>query len=451
MRAWMVRLSVWATCLAPGLVLAVPAEAQISGRYRIVQTNGKVVEGEVTEEGDSYVVVQRVGEKGSIRTVVKKNVVREVIPLDRNGSAEGGSDEAVEGKLTAEELKAILGPDTNFSILEEFGETSGNAMEPVPADDTGIEQMRRIAGPKAEVLMTDHFVFVYTSERKLALELAARLEAVYRWSVRLLEMAGIPSQRPEHKLEIYFFGTHKEFRAYQALDLGVVEMGILGFYMPPTNRSAFFVMHDYPPFAAQLEAVKDKNIDYRERQRRQNRIDRLADYYNLEVVQHEAAHHIHFNIGLFNRRGDSPKWLVEGMAQMFEAPPSELGASLGTTNHYRLKEFRMIWGDKREKFDTGYLQQFLWSRPRGEFAAVDYPLGWALCHYLWKTKKEGFYKFLKAVSELEDDVTLNPTERQKMWEDCFGPLNEDWEKAFFKYINEIPLRTEHIPDLPGGP
>jgi hypothetical protein len=451
MRAQVAGLVVSVMCLPLGLLMAVPAEAQVSGKYRIVQTNGRVVEGEVTEEGDSYVVVQKVGEKGSIRTVVRKNVVRELIPLDEASAGEEGSGEAGEGGLTAEELKTILGPDTNFSILEEFGETSGNAMDAAPADDESIEQMRRIAGPKADVLMTDHFAFVYTSERRLAVELAARLEAVYRWNVRFMELCGIPSQRPERKLEIYFFGTHKEFRAYQALDLGVVEMGILGFYMPPTNRSAFFVMHDYPPFAAQLEAAKDKNIDYRERQRRQNQVDRMADYYNLEVVQHESAHHIHFNIGLFNRRGDSPKWLVEGMAQMFECPPSALGASLGTTNHYRLKEFRQIWGKEREKFDTGYLQHFLWSRPRGEFGAADYPLGWALCHYLWRTKKEGFAKFLKAISELEDDVTLNPTERQKMWEDAFGPLTEEWEKAFLKYLNEIPLRTDHLPDLPTGP
>lgn len=451
MRARMASAAVWMTCLVLGLAPAIPAEAQINGRYRIVQTNGRVIEGEVTEEGDSYVVVQKVGERGVIRTVVRKNVVKELIPLGEGDPAGEGSDEAGPGRLKAEELKAILGPDTNFSILEEFGETSGNAMEPAPADDQGIEQMRRIAGPKADVLITEHFAFVYTSERKLAMELGARLEAVYRWNVRFMEMAGIPSQRPEHKLEIYFFGTHKEFRAYQALDLGTVEVGILGFYMPPTNRSAFFAMHDWPPFAARLEALKDKNINYRERQRRQNLIDRMADHYNLEVIQHEAAHHIHFNIGLFNRRGDTPRWLGEGLAQMFETPPSLLGGSLGALNHYRLRQFRQIWGPDREKFEPGYLQHFLWSRPRGEFSAADYPLGWALCHYLWRTKREGFSKFLKAISELEDDVTLTPTERQKMWENCFGPLTEEWERAFLKYIKEIPLRTDHLPDLPEGP
>lgn len=424
-------------------------DAQRLGRLTL--TNGQVIEGEITETPEGYTIVIKLGPKGTRTDRYPRSAVREVAWIDASSSAGAAAAAAVTGQLiTPEELEVILGPPETYAILEEFGEAAADTMEAAPLDNEGVAQMERIAGPAAQRYITPHFVLVYTSEEKLARDLGARLEKVYEHCVSFMERLGVPPRRPDAKLEVYFFGTHKEYTAYMALDLGTTSVGVLGFYMPPTNRSAFFAMHDWPPLAQQLEQLRqvsrDRTVDITTRRRIQNRVDRMAEHYNMEVVQHEAAHHIHFNMGLFNRRAPYARWLPEGMAQMFECPPSDLGASLRVMNHYRLKQFRQIHGDNREKFPPGYLQYFLWSMPWGAFSAADYPLGWAICNYLWNKQQEDFSKFLLAVSQMEDDVELSTTERQKMWEDALGRPDEEWEKKFFKYMNSIQLKTEHLPD-----
>jgi hypothetical protein len=418
------------------------------GRCRIVRTDGTIYVGDVIDEGDAYKVAQ----KKNIFVRIPKNEVREFVQLAADGGADaapGDQPAEASGKLSSQELAAILGPSESFALLETYGESSTSALDACTTDEESVAEMQQLADPsRCDVLETDHFVFVYTSERKVAQRLAARLESVYRWNVRFMELMGIPSHRPRHRLEIYFFGKHEEFRAYAAYDIGGAGEGLLGFYMPPTNRSAFFAMEDWPPFQRAHEALGQKGIDGNRRMKVENLIRRLSDHMNLEVVQHEAAHHIHFNIGLFNPRAPTPRWLGEGMAQMFEAPPSPTGGSLGTTNYSRLREFRRIHGADREKFPPGYLSYFLWRMPHGQFTAADYPLGWAICHYLWSKERAAFGKFLLSISEMEDDVEVTPTEKQKMWEDAFGPLKEDWEKKFFKHMNSIPLKTEDLIDFP---
>src|SRR5262249_17399521 len=147
--------------------------------------------------------------------------------------------------------------------------------------------------------------------------------------------------------------------AYMAYDLSTTNLGFLGFYFPPTNRSAFFNMMDWPPMVQIVENARQKGIDGAERMKRENFVKRYTDQYNLEVVQHEASHHIHFNIGLFNPRAPYGRWITEGMATMFEAPETSSGASLGTINYKRLRDVRQYIGGKPEKLPPGFLSRFL--------------------------------------------------------------------------------------------
>lgn len=427
------------------------------GRCRVTRMDGKTFEGPTIETASGYVVDSGKG----IKVTLKRNEVKDVTPLGAGPVSSGSASEAgpaarelvldaVVEKLTPEQIRAILGPAEKFTVLEEFGEATGNAMEACPLDQEGLEQMMRIAGPKADHLETPHFVFVYTSDRKMAQQLAARLEAVYRWNVFFMDSLGLPSKRPEYKLEVYFFGTHQEFRAYSALARGGAPLGVLGFYLPDLNRSTFFVMHDWPPIAQQLEQLKDKNINGEDRRRIENRVNRWADSYNLEVVQHEAAHHIHFNIGVMPRQGYFTRWLGEGLAQMFEVEPTALGASLGVTNHERLKQFRQFVGT-RESLPPEFFHEFLWD-PYFQFGAQHYCIGWAVCNYLWKKDRENFKKFMRNYYEHDNpDELVDRNTRQKHWEEAFGPLDEKWTKEFMKYMNTMQLKTDHLrEDWPNG-
>lgn len=425
------------------------------GRYRIVQTDGKEFIGEVEDRGDSYVVTVPMG-RGSTVVTIKKSTVRELVAMPSAGAAalgEPAEETGESGGIDNAELQRILGPSSNFAIVDELSEGFGNAMEPAPMDEDSVQQMKRIAGPAAQVLTTDHFVLVYTSSREQARKLGSRLQSTYRWNIWFMEeQLKIPSRRPDYKLEIYFFGTHREFGAYAARELGMTETGgLLGFYTQGTNRSAFFEMETFPPFASLLEVAKDKNVDHRRRDQIRNVVNRNVEYNNLEVVQHEAAHHIHFNIGMFSRRVFPGRWVAEGMAVQFEVPPSRFGAGMGAINHSRLRQYRMIWGDlmDRKPAPHDFVRDFLFTMPPGAYGGQHYSLGWAKIYYLRRQFPEGFAKFMRSIAEWEEDTEITPNDMQKMFEENFGSIDEAWVEKFAKFMRDMQLRTSELPpDLP---
>lgn len=442
----------WVGMLAWSAV-APPAEA--GQRCRIVKMDDRVIEGEVVEETpEGY----RIRVRGGITMLVHRHEVRRVEAL---GSAEasapvGGAPEPAGIRLgpaalvSDADIRTILGPEPDLKLSDiEAGAVDMEA--PLETDRASLDQMIRLAGGEkvAKTLETDHFVFVYTSPREDAMRLAARLESIYRWNVRFMEMCGLAPRRPEFRLEIFFFGTFKEYEGYMS-NMGWLERDALGFYMPGNNRSAFFDVRDYPPFAQLVKELKEAKVDGRRRQAITNRINRRADHFNLTVVQHEAAHHIHFNIGVFPRRADIPRWMGEGLAQMFEVPPSEAGAALGTTNHYRLYEFRSVYGgdpDNREMKRLPIDLRLFIVDDREWKGGQSYSMGWALNHYLWKKHRQGYARWMQRLSQLEEDSQFSPTDRQAAFEDALGvPIDEQFEKDFLEFMNSIALKKSVIPD-----
>ncbi|GMU80538.1 MAG: hypothetical protein AMXMBFR47_04090 [Planctomycetota bacterium] len=431
----------------------ISAHAQESkGRCKIYRTTGQPLIGELIEYPDKYQVkIEGSGGKGSYTLTLQKTEVRKIEVLDAaEPSADGSSPtapRAARGIVTDAMIEEILGSDNiEIGAVDVFDAVSVDVLGELPINESSVKDMERIAGPKAKRLTTPHFVFVYTSELELAKAMAANLERVYRWVAKFNDLMGVRSTRPDHKLEIFFFGTYDEYQAYQSTN-GFIQMGAIGFYMRTNNRSAFFNMHTWPPVADLHEQLKNAPPDAR--RRIENRIRRQMEHLNAEVVQHEAAHHIHFNLGTFPKRGDMPRWMTEGLAQMFEVVAGEAGASWGAINHYRLFQFRQIYGPNGERIGdirTIILNDGWWF----SLGASAYPMGWALNHYLSKSPehKENYRKWMQLMATREDDEEVSVTDKQSQFEKLFGELNDEWTKKFVAYMNTIQLKMSEVPDGP---
>lgn len=440
--------------LAIGLSFAfVPTTASAQdemGRCKLHRVNKSPVEGKVTLEGDTYVIEL---DNGAVMRLKKSEVVKlermpekpadtaaPDAPKDGNPFASNISEEMIKQVLGSEEFEStVLDPEDFRSV---------DARSALPLDQPSLQEMLLIAGPKGKVLQTDHFVFVYTSPFSMARNLASRLESVYEWCVKYSEMFKIPIVRPLAKLEIYFFGTFDEYMAYQATN-GMQSAGAIGFYMPTVNRSAFFDMNTYIAYAGIQRALKDPRVPGDRKAKLKAWLDRTVEHENLEVVQHEAAHHIHFNLGIFHWIARPPRWMSEGLATMFEVPPSEFGASFGATNHYRLLNYRRFMGERSERlgdlreimFDDGWFFQYgFWA----------YSFGWAMNHYLSRTQKDNYAKWMQFLATREWGAgEWDAADKQKAFEDIFGELNDEWKKKFVDWISAIDLKTEHLaPDAP---
>lgn len=439
-------------------MLTIAALADGDKRVRIIRMNGTFVEGVCTEVGGGYEVVDKNGRKHFIPRNDVRSRTELTVPGDANRTSTSGAAPKSptgdappgEGAITDDDIAKLIG-DADADLDREI-DVSGDVLPELPINEVSVQEMERISGRNAKRLATPHFILVYTSETTVARRLAARLEVIYRWVYRYMELLGIPPKRPDYKLEIYFFGTYQEYESYGAT-LGFATSGALGFYTRDNNRSAFFDMNTDPGVVRLQEQLKQPGVDWRTRRRIENSVARRMNYLNLTVVQHEAAHHIHFNMGVFNPRGDMQRWITEGLAQMFEAPPGEAGGSFGAVNHFRLNEFRQLYGKDPKRL--GDLRRFiiddsLW---RG---GQSYSLGWALHQYLLKKHRDKYAAYMRKVATREDALSfgasvemkdgIDITAKQQEFEDIFGEIDEKWIEKFMNYVNDLQLKLSVLPD-----
>jgi hypothetical protein len=445
-------ICLYGACLAGVMVAAAAAPAladediQEGKVYRLVLTNDKEVVGTVTEVEDAYKVQVASG----IMQTIKKSQVRSLIALeDEQPDAGEASLRRRALDITDAEIKEILGDESveDLYIWEYVQQV--DLMEPLELNQESLEEMKLFAGRQAKWFDTDHFVCVYTSEPKGARQLVSRLETVYKWNATFARMFEIPVRRPEHKLEIFYFGTFDEFVTYATL-CGWMAEGALGYYMRTNNRCAFFDTSTYPRVAQLLEAVKDPSVPFERRRKLQNEAERWANYVNLEVVQHEATHAIHFNIGVFPKEARIGTWMVEGLCVQFEVPPTQEGGSFGALNYSRLDSFHKMYmtgepGEERVAVPWEFVKNLILAPSSGFH---DYVMGWALNYYLRKEYGE----WMRHLASLEDDwtVEIDTTTRLADFENIFGKVDEAWVQKFYDWIAAIPMKKSAIVEFPDG-
>lgn len=431
--------------MVAAVLLAAPALAdKFSGPGRVLRMNGQVLEGDVTETDDGYQVKTDFG----ITVTLRRSEVLKVLPLEKKAAAGGPTPVAVDlsagGRsglpaVSDKEIEEILGSATVYESLREIAELDEDPMAELPLNEASLAEMKRIAGSD-DTILRPHFVFVYSGDKEPALKLAARLEQVYEWNIRFMQMTGVPIRRPEYKLEIFFYGTLDEFMAY-GTTVGFDASSALGFYMRTNNRSAFYNQEYSPEVAHWRAELEAEGTDWRRKQYLRNKIATRQEWTTLKTVQHEAAHHIHFNIGLFPKRGDVPQWLVEGMATMFELPPGTGGGSLGAINHFRLWYYRRLFG--REGQGLPDMREFLASNNLWQ-GFPSYSIGWALCNYLWREHRPEFAQYMQRIAQRNPDEPVRMSERMQEFEEIFGKVDEEWVKRFKDYTANLHLKKSAI-------
>lgn len=431
--------------------IVAPAAAELDpGRYRIYRMNNTYVEGEVKELPDgSYQVSVGIG-----KVILRKNEVKRIVPLEevkkrqtsrRNtGPAEPTND--YRPYVADDEIEAVLSGITAEYDPTIRGGTVEELMAPLPVDEESVEDMKRLMGPKAKILHKDHFTMAYTSTDESARALGSRLEAVWRHNVNFMDRLKLPAIVPDSKMEIFYFGSQKEFELYSMNQGNPLPSGVLGYYSPDWNRSHFFDMWN-SAYTANIKAMlDDPDVDWKVKRKQRNQMERWVEFKNMEVIQHEIGHHIHFNIGLFPRDsfggGGVPIWLVEGTTMLFEVPPSSAGGSIGLLNHYRLFMLRGTWGFhpmSPDEWKLFLIDNNLW---RG---FNSYQLGWSMVYYLYMEHREGYGEYLRNVFGRDTGYQMTPTERQEEFESIFGKIDEEWIDDFYMFLDGLYVRKSLLP------
>jgi hypothetical protein len=271
-------------------------------------------------------------------------------------------------------------------------------------------QLLREFGKGFDVSGTGHYLVVHPRGQRDAW--AARFEEIYRSFRYYFQVRGFPLQEPKFTLVAIVFPTQADFIRHASAQGQDVLPNVLGFYDPRSNR---VYMYDYTAG-------------------RRN----LADWQtNAETVIHEVTHQMAFNSGVHSRFGQPPKWVVEGLATLFEAPGVWNGlkksAPADRVNRNLLTQFRSSLASRPK----GALAQFIADdRTFNNNTAGGYAQAWALSHYLTETNPRGYAKYLQVTGAARNSVPT-ATERIKDFTSCFGSDLTLLEANFLRYVAEI--------------
>ena len=337
--------------------------------------------------------------------------------------------------LTAAVPNAVSGPGSQPS-------SETDLLVPLPTDADSLARLTPLLPGGAKRLETEHFILVHNAKRQAVERLAARLEVVYRAHARFVRTLCVIPRRPEHKLEVLVFGTYAEFVEYQQQQ-GWSHGEILGLYDSSAGRSVFCDLQTYPPVVRMRAELSDlRQSDWPRRKALREKLRQRTEALNAKVIQHEAAHQIQFTTGLLPAGDGCPAWLAEGLAQLFELPFIERGATLErATNRYRLHEFTELHGGP----DTLADLRRLVSSEAAVLDGRDYSLAWALTDYLYVRQREPLAQYLTGLAVPRPAAGASPAARLRQFEGCFGQVDERFAGQFGTHLQSLQAR------YPNGP
>jgi hypothetical protein len=148
--------------------------------------------------------------------------------------------------------------------------------------------LNREFGSKYQVSVTNDFVVVHPhgSQRKWAQPFQ---ELYHRFRI-FFESRGIKLKRPQAKMVAVVLRTRNEYDRF-IRDYHSTLNNTVGYYNPASNR---IITYDQ----------SSEGRDWLE---------------SNETIIHEATHQTAYNTGIHRRYGNPPKWVTEGLAQLFEA------------------------------------------------------------------------------------------------------------------------------------
>lgn len=261
-----------------------------------------------------------------------------------------------------------------------------------------------------EVSMTRHYVVVYPRGQRN--NWTDRFEELYNRFGHYFRVRGFTLQEPICPLVAIVFRDEAEYFRHAAASGTPMRPGTLGHYDPISNRVFLFDV-----------TAGSKKADWSE---------------NAETIIHEATHQTAFNVGVHRRFAAAPRWMVEGLATMFEGP-GVWNARYDHTQSDRVNRGRL----------TGF-RKYLTHRQPGSLATLltsDQPFqsdvdgayaeAWALSFYLCETQPRLYAAYLAKTAERPLFSDYLPAERMADFQSVFGTDLKMVDAKFLRFMEEV--------------
>ena len=271
-------------------------------------------------------------------------------------------------------------------------------------------EMKAILGEEFDnrfsISTTQHFVVVHPRGQWSAW--ADRLESLYRSFTHYMQVRGFRLRRTKVPLVAVVFRNRGDYYAHAAKGGSPLPPGTLGHYDPESNRVFLFD-----------DGGKDWST-------------------NAETIIHEATHQSAFNVGVHRRFAEQPRWLIEGLAMMFEARGVWDGRSVynrsDRINRGRLDDFRYY----QHKRPAGAIMATVASdqlfRTSPGFA---YAEAWTLSFFLCETRPQEYSRYLEKVAARAAFSEYPSQQRMVDFTRIFGSDLEMLDVQMKRFVEEL--------------
>lgn len=309
-------------------------------------------------------------------------------------------------------------------------------------------------GDAYKIRRTDHFFVLYNTDEAVVKKFVHRVEATYDAVHRFAIKLDVSFSYPDQKLAIIFGDTFEDFEfIHKKLHLRPPGREYAGYYFSGPNISVFYNGADADWIKARLKKADDirheaKNAGTpRERRRLSLWADRVENYArnsaqhrNRMIVQHEMAHQLLYNFQVHRRGVRHPKWLIEGLATLFEPPPTSRGAGFNIINQGRLADMR----DFLEKNNAIDFKVML-SEPGQLYGNDDqltrgYAHAWAMAQFVTRQRPEQFKKYIDLLNARQPGSATDAEQELSDFESIFGKVDAPFIKRWKQYIMNLPYR-----------
>jgi hypothetical protein len=266
-------------------------------------------------------------------------------------------------------------------------------------------------GIRFDFSTTRHYVVVHPKGERD--QWADRFEDLYNRFGHYFRVRGFALEEPPYPLVAIVFRDREEYLRHAAASGTPMHPNTLGHYDPLTNRVFLFDI-----------TANKSGVDWSE---------------NAETIIHEATHQTSYNVGVHRRFAIQPRWLVEGLATMFEAPGVWSArydhTQADRVNRGRLDGFREYMAKRRQ---AGSFATLLASddafrvNPDGAYAEA-----WALSFYLCETQPRQYAEYLARTAERAPFADYPAQERMADFQSAFGSDMKMFEAKFLRYMEEV--------------
>lgn len=299
---------------------------------------------------------------------------------------------ASDGRMTEIELKNV----TAFRLV-------APTFKPLSVIDVR-DQMARELGRGFEVATRGKYVVAGPPGR--ARQYAELLDQVHRSFTTFFSRRNFGLTEPEFPLIAIVFPDVRAFAEYCRKDGMGYAPGLRGYYDAYSNRVALY--DDGETLAATSPILELPG-------------QRFASIQAglRDTLVHEATHQLAFNMGLHSRVGENPRWVVEGLAMIFERDVTG-GARYGSEKS-RINEERFDWFMRETRRRPEPLQDFVAADRSFRTSVLNaYSQSWAVAFYLAERRSADFADYLRRVRARKPLAPYTAEERVADFQASFG-------------------------------